>query len=230
MRQMMEEAGMEPPFFESDRNRDQFVARYFLQHFLGPESLEWLARFKELRLSDSDARALVFTREQGAIDNALYRELNRVDTLAASQALGKLRDAGLLEQRGRGSATFYNPARMMLGEPGVGSIPAMKPLSPNPGGLSPNLTGLPPGLAVQVAALGQRSPAAAMRAAILALCRYKAWKTDELAFALGRRADTIRQDYLRPMQREGLLEHTLPGEPNHPQQAYRAVINSENHP
>lgn len=177
---------------------------------------------------------MVFTREQGAIDNASYRELNRVDTLAASQALRKLRDAGLLEQRGRGSATFYNPTLKMLGEPDAGLIPAGKPLSsaalglsPNPGGLSPNLAGLPPHLAAQVTPLGQRSPSTAMRAAILALCSYKAWKTDELAFVLGRRADTIRQDYLRPMQREGLLEHTLPDEPNHPQQAYRAVKNNE---
>ncbi len=247
MRQMMEEAGLEPPFFESDRNRDQFVARYFFQHFLSPESLDWLSRFKELRLSDADARALVFAREQGAIDNALYRELNRVDTLAASQALRKLRDAGLLDQRGRGSATFYNPTPKMLGEAGKGSIPGGQALpsvpgglSPNPdalppklhglspmaGGLSPMLAGLPPGLAAQVIALGRRSPPAAMRAVILALCREKAWKTDELAAVLERRPDTLRHDYLRPMQREGLLEYTLPEEPRHPQQAYRAVKNN----
>ncbi len=34
--------------------------------------------------------------EAGAIDNATYRELNKVDALAASGSLRRLRDAGLL--------------------------------------------------------------------------------------------------------------------------------------
>lgn len=37
-------------------------------------------------------------REAGAIDNAYYRELNKVDALAASSALRRLRDADLLAQ------------------------------------------------------------------------------------------------------------------------------------
>ncbi|MCX8016543.1 MAG: hypothetical protein N2690_01375, partial [Rhodocyclaceae bacterium] len=55
-------------------------------------------------------------REAGAIDNATYREINHVDTLSASQALRRLRDAGLLDQQGRGSATWYRPTDLMLGE------------------------------------------------------------------------------------------------------------------
>ena len=35
MRDTMEQAGLTPPLFESDRNKDQFVARYFFHHFLG---------------------------------------------------------------------------------------------------------------------------------------------------------------------------------------------------
>ena len=51
---------------------------------MGEEAIQWLSRFRDLHLSDEEARALVAAREQGAIDNAMYRELNRVDTLAAS--------------------------------------------------------------------------------------------------------------------------------------------------
>ena len=35
MRETMEQAGLTPPLFESDRGNDQFVARYFFHHFLG---------------------------------------------------------------------------------------------------------------------------------------------------------------------------------------------------
>nr|MBZ4220553.1 putative DNA binding domain-containing protein [Chlorobium sp.] len=115
MREMCEQAGLAPPLFESDRANDQFIVRLFFHHFLGPEDLQWLARFKDLSLSDAEARALVVTREVGAIDNATYREINRVDTLTASQALKKLRDASLLVQKGRGSATWYQPTEWFLG-------------------------------------------------------------------------------------------------------------------
>ena len=106
MREMAAQAGLAPPLFESDRGQDLFVARFLFHHFLGEDDLRWLAGFKELNLNDVDARAIVVARENGAIDNATYREINRVDTLLASQALRRLRDAGLLEQKGRGSATW----------------------------------------------------------------------------------------------------------------------------
>ena len=101
MRESMEQAGLTPPLFESDRGADQFVARYFFHHFLGEEDIAWLAQFRDLHLTDEEAKALIVVREAGAIDNAAYRELSKVDALAASQALRRLRDAGLLAQKGR---------------------------------------------------------------------------------------------------------------------------------
>jgi ATP-dependent DNA helicase RecG len=134
MREMCEKAGLAPPLFESDRGQDQFVVRLFFHHFLGPDDLAWLARFKNLHLSEAEARALVVAREVGAIDNATWRDINKVDTLTASQSLKKLRDAGLLQQKGRGSATWYQPTGKMLGDDDG--------LSSNPGGLSSKLDGL----------------------------------------------------------------------------------------
>lgn len=115
MREMMSAAGLTPPVFESDRGRDEFVARYLFHHFLGADDIAWLANFRDLHLSDEDAKALIVVREAGAIDNASYRQLNRVDPLAASQALRRLRDAAVLEQKGRGSATFYVPGPRLKG-------------------------------------------------------------------------------------------------------------------
>jgi ATP-dependent DNA helicase RecG len=142
MREAMREAGLTPPLFESDRAGDLFVARYLFHHFLGEGDIEWLARFKDLQLSDDEAKALVFVREIGAIDNAAYRELNGVDTLAASQVLRRLRDAGLLEQKGKGSATHYLPTAKLLGTSSNALSRELSPLSRELDGLSRELSPL----------------------------------------------------------------------------------------
>ena len=156
MREAMEQAGLTPPLFESDRAGDQFVARYFFHHFLGAEDIAWLARFKDLQLGNDDAKALIVVREAGAIDNATYRALNKVDTLAASAALRRLRDAGVLTQKGRGSATYYVPAERLglVGQDGpLGAALSgnPSPLSSNPGALSSKLGGLSSNLPVPAA-------------------------------------------------------------------------------
>mgnify|MGYP000144439108 FL=1 len=62
MREMMVAAGLEPPLFESLRDKDSFVARYYFQHFLNEEAIDWLSRFRDLHLTDEEARALVAVR------------------------------------------------------------------------------------------------------------------------------------------------------------------------
>lgn len=258
MRDTMEQAGLTPPLFESDRGNDQFVARYFFHHFLGADDVAWLARFKDAQLSPDEAKALVVVREAGAIDNASYRALNKVDTLSASAALRRLRDAGLLAQKGRGSATYYVPAeRLGLGalagasgaEVSLSSNPATQQpqssgLSSNPDGLSSNPDGLsshPPGtdgqntartallddlpgsLAARLGAIGLRHPPQEIQDLVVALCSQRAWPVDELAMVLRRNPEVVRQNYLRPLMRDGRLVMTRPEEPNDPQQAYRAV-------
>lgn len=248
MRESMEQAGLTPPLFESDRGNDQFVARYFFHHFLGAEDIAWLAQFKDLHLSEDEAKALIVVREAGALNNGTYRELTKVDTLTASQSLRRLRDAGLLAQKGRGSATYYVPTDRLVdsGLSGKPEVLSSKPdgLLSNPLGLLSNpvsllsdpleaafddarrrelLNGLPGELAASVGAIGQRHPPDEVRALVIALCQFRAWRTEELSDLLRRRPETIRQHYLRPLMREGRLTMTNPQEPNDPQQAYRAV-------
>ena len=250
MRQSMAQANLTPPLFESDRGNDQFVARYFFHHFLGADDIAWLAQFKDLDLSDDEAKALIVVREAGAIDNGTYRELTKVDTLAASQALCRLRDAGLLAQKGRGSATFYIPAEKLLNN-GLSSNPL--PLSSESGGLSSNLPslssesdslsantdnrlrrfdealrnqlldGISGTLAAKIGGLGLRHPPQDVRDVVVALCTVRAWRVDELSAVLHRNPEVVRQNYLRPLMREGRLMMTHPEEPNDPQQAYIAV-------
>jgi ATP-dependent DNA helicase RecG len=247
MRESMEQAGLTPPLFESDRGNDQFVARYFFHHFLGAEDIAWLAQFKELQLNEDEAKALIVVREAGAINNGTYRELTKVDTLTASQALRRLRDAGLLAQKGRGSATYYVPTDRLLDKglssnpevlssesDGVSSNPPAltgnpEPLSSNPADKydealrSQMLDGISGTLAAKVGAVGKRHPPHEVQDVVVALCQVRAWSADELSTVLRRNPEVVRQNYLRPLMREGRLEMTNPREPNDPQQAYRAV-------
>lgn len=259
MRDKAAEAGLTPPLFESDRGRDVFVARFFFHHFLGEDDLRWLARFRELHLSDAEARALVVAREAGAMDNATYRDLNKVDTLTASAALRRLRDGGLFEQVGRGSATWYRPTEAMgaAGGPDFpGSLEGSAPLSTNPAALSTNLgplsdnptdegasreaadaqTGtsgqaararllneLPGALAAQIGALGQRSDPSLVQDLIVAVCRLREWTAQELAMLVSRDPRYVRNNYLRPLMRDGRIAMVRPHVPNDPDQAYRAV-------
>lgn len=245
MREMMVAAGLEPPLFESIRSNDSFVARYYFQHFLSEEAIQWLSRFRDLQLSDEEARALVAVREQGAIDNSMYRELNRVDTLSASQSLKRLRDAGLLEQKGRGSGTYYQPTSWLLDKneeddrlssdqeslssqsAGLPSNPPALPSNLPALSSNPNWLLLPSDLQVVVSALGQRTPPDKVRDALIRLCTYRSWQASELAGLFDRNADYLGTQYLRPLVSAGVLAYTLPDQPNHPHQAYRAVSGTE---
>jgi ATP-dependent DNA helicase RecG len=125
MRKNLHMAGLAPPDFDSDRSADHFITTFYLHHFLDAEDLDWLGRFKHLNLSEAEIRGLIHAREAGRIDNKTYRELNGVETLKASQDLGRLRDAGLLSMEGQSTATYYEPSEKLLdtGSPPQGELP-----------------------------------------------------------------------------------------------------------
>ena len=114
MRELMESANLTPPTFNSDRARNQFIVTCLFHHFLSTEDWAWLRSFGDADLCSEEARALVYAREIGAVDNATYRHLNRVDVLNASTHLRRLRDRRLLEQKGKGSETYYIPTERLL--------------------------------------------------------------------------------------------------------------------
>ncbi|MCA9243729.1 MAG: putative DNA binding domain-containing protein [Phycisphaerales bacterium] len=109
MRDLMQRNNLLPPTLESMRQPDQFVATFLFHHFLGPDDVVWLSGLMTEKLSDEEARALIFVREVGAIDNAAYREINGVETLDASSHLRRLRDLNLLDKKGAGNRTYYAP-------------------------------------------------------------------------------------------------------------------------
>ncbi|HYW13641.1 MAG TPA: ATP-binding protein [Longimicrobium sp.] len=131
MRRLLKETNLPPPTFESHRGRDEFVATFFLHNLLDDDDLAWLAGFAELNLTTDEAKALVHVREAGQISNAVYRELNGVDTLEASSHLRRLRDLKLLQQHDHGAATFYTPTRRFQdpARPSADSAPAAPSLA-----------------------------------------------------------------------------------------------------
>ncbi|WP_171062873.1 ATP-binding protein [Larkinella sp. C7] len=110
MRRLLEEAEMAPPTFESDHSNNEFTARLLLHHFLSEEQLTWLSQFDGLSLNLDQKKALIFLKGVGAINNPTYRQFAGCDTLTASMDLRKLRELGLIEQKGKSTATYYVPA------------------------------------------------------------------------------------------------------------------------
>jgi ATP-dependent DNA helicase RecG len=91
------------------------VVTFLFHHFLTPEDVTWLGQFADLGLTEEESRALVFVREVGAMNNSAFRDINRgIDTLTASGHLRRLRDAGLLEQKGKSVGTYYVPTSRLL--------------------------------------------------------------------------------------------------------------------
>ena len=251
MRQLMREGNLTPPTFESDRQKDLFVATFLFHHFLGPDDWQWLRSLGIEGLTDEDARALVYVRETLAIDNAAYRDLNQVDVLNASQHLRHFRDQGLLEQRGKGSATYYVPTGSFLAtlpmKPGSETILDLDPLSGKPDPLSgkPNpLSGkvglqssmaaeppeLPPDLLALLGTLKARMESSTLQNITCRLCAWQPFTAEQLAALLKRNRKYVQDRLLTPLLQEHRILPTIPGHPKHPHQAYRTAAPKEEQP
>ncbi|WP_437917701.1 ATP-binding protein [Sphingobacterium sp. LRF_L2] len=138
MRALMEKANLLPPTFESDHGRNQFTVRLLLHHFLGVDDVQWLSTFEVYYLNEDQKRALIFTREVGAIDNSSYRQLNGVDILKASGDLRDMRLKELLNQKGKGRATYYVVGKnFIIGDATEDSKPPVSVSAPPQGDSGP---------------------------------------------------------------------------------------------
>lgn len=238
MRELMVQHDLLPPTFESTRRPDQFVATFLFHHFLGKDDLAWLRRLTTEALNDEDARALVFAREVGAIDNAAYRTINRTDTLNASTHLRRLRDLALLTMKGSGNRTYYlpGPAFDALATQTTGTVFTGAGLD-NELALQSHqlavqshqldqqshhlLATVPPELRSRLPLPGTRLHREVLRDLIVDLCAWRALSARELAVLLGRQEHKpLVRDHLSPMVAEGRLAYTIPEMENHPDQGY----------
>lgn len=229
MRRLMKEAQLTPPTFESDRERDAFLVLLLLHHLLGEEDLAWLKRFEAYHLDDSDALALLYLREVGAINNSVYRSLSSLDTLRASAKLRRLRELGLIDQKDKGAATHYVATEALTGMPSAlsdmsGSLSDMSPaLSDMLAGQPDMFPDMPEDLKAQVQALGRRTTPAELSRVILNLCRWRELEPQELAQIIGKSLNHLRETQVYPLLEKGLLLYRYPESPKHPKQAYRTA-------
>lgn len=224
MRQRMREAGLAEPTFISSRDDDRFTAVFLLHHFLSEEDWVWLAQFKDFELADELLRALIYLREMGAIDNACYRNLNQVDTLAASGALRKLKELGLVVARGNGSRTHYVPGPQFLS---LDRRPTPPPPVLTMHARASTMHGstakaLPIAIAVEIGKLGKRVEPNRLEGLIERICAFQPSSAEELAGWLGKTRNWLTNKYLFRMVREGRLEYTIPDMVKHPAQRYQA--------
>lgn len=232
----MLEANLTLPLFVSNRDRDYFHATLFTHHLLDRDDREWLKQFKDYDLNNSEAKALVVLRKVGSINNLVDRVTNDVDTITASQHLIKMRNAGLLESHGKGSATYYTLHPNWIDET-VEDLKDFDLLADNDSstdnGLSVQynstdkktyLEQMPEKLRRSVKELGQRvRDREKMRDLILALCKWRDLSSKELAIILDRKQGYLLNQYLNPLITSGSLVYTIPESPNDPTQSYRSV-------
>jgi hypothetical protein len=82
---------------------------------------------------------------------------------------------------------------------------------------------LPAEIAERIQALGQRVSQPDLAHLTFDLCRHRPFSADELAAVLGKTRKHILERALTPLLRNGQLRHTIPEQPNHPDQAYIAA-------
>ena len=215
MQRAMDDLGLTPPTFESDPQDRSFRVTFYRHHFMDQSDLAWLERFSDLGLSTEEQKALVYAHKTGRVDNAAYRSLNHTDTLTASRALTGLEGLGLLqrsEQR-RGPGVYYTLAR---------EVPEAPQVTPE---ITPEVTLKSKTELLRLLAEGKRLSRDEIARVILFLCAERPRTARELASALHRSAEYVRNSYLSPLVREGRLQ--LTGAPNDPNVAYRSAHSPE---
>jgi ATP-dependent DNA helicase RecG len=241
MQDASRKANLTVPLFESDRGLNIFSLTLLTHHLFDEKDLAWLSRFKHCNLTDDEALALIVVREMGIITNAYYRNINRIDTLGASVHLRRLRDLGLLEQKGKGNATYYVPTSQLLTPQTNSQYGKLTPhISPLPGELTPHISplpgelfrsagmnalaalSLPEDLKKEIEKLKKRTTTQEkVKDLIKKLCALRPLMLGEIAAILLRNPKHVRETYINAMIQSRELEFLFPDQPNHPQQAYR---------
>ena len=232
MRRLAADAGLPLPEFASDRQKNEFKTTLFLHHLLTEEDHAWLKSLTSEALSADEAKALIYARETGAVDNTACRDFSGLDTLQASNVLRRLRDRGLLDKQGAGNRTYYvlngrqsekaALAPDLFAHEGGKLGTESGNLAPESGNLdSRSLPPLPPDLAAKLSSKGKRTSPESLRQLIVDLCQWHELRADELALLLGKDRKYLRNHHLTEMVKAGRLVFLYPESPNHKWQAYK---------
>lgn len=243
MQTEMRKAGLSPVGLESDRDGDAFTATFLFHHFLEEEEIGWLTRFRSLDLSDDMLKALVFVRERGQVNNAIYREIAQCHASDATRDLRRMCELELLEPEGNTTGRVYKPGRLMTVSeeftpgafhPGLDMPNKAQGMHDKGGAMHDSaavvhgdrpamLNNEPPeDLRQLIRLLGRRTDPELLHLVVARLCGWRALSVVELAGLL-RRTETYTRSVVTAMTKEGLLKRSHPDAPRHPSQTYQAA-------
>lgn len=138
------------------------------------------------------------------------------DTLRASKELRELKERGLLQSKGNGSATYY-----VLNTYGNASNTYADNVIYPGDALNTYGDALSLELKERLEALGKRmNDPQIIQELVLDLCRIRPMSLKELSDFLQRREDYLISKYIRPMLTNKLLHYLHPEMIKHPEQAY----------
>jgi ATP-dependent DNA helicase RecG len=247
MRRLLKEAHLAPPTFESSRAHNNFTARLLLHHFLNKEDILWLSRFEDCNLNDAQKQAMIFLREVGAIDNTSYRQLADVDAYRANTDLRKLKEEQLIEQKGKGRATYYILTKQEItggksqttegkSQTTEGKDETTEAKSQTTEGNSQITEAgskdiwveLPETLTIKINQLKKKErDKEKIKNLIEETCRIRPFKLSELSELFKRNGDYLNRNYLRDLINTGRLSYRYPEMIKHPDQAYEATSNQK---
>ena len=215
-----------------------------MHHFLGIEDVKWLSLFDDFGLNEDQKRALIFTREVGAIDNSSYRQLNGVDVLKASLDLRDMRKKEIFAQKGKSRSTYYVVGKNFMANVGYVSAPVqnasapVETLSAPPQGVSTPVQNasapvdrfdkvindkISPLLIEKIENLPVRTTDPLIIEEIIKeICVHDYFRASEISMLLNRSEDYVKRKFLTPMVSHKKLVYLHPDMINHPEQAYRS--------
>ena len=139
-----------------------------------------------------------------------YRQFAGCDPLKASVKLSVMRDAGLLEMKGRGKATYYVPGdRFPIAKHETTALQ------------SQTTAPIPKDLESGFAALGRKAPRERVVELMVRLCSCRAMTKEDLMKYLNRSEATIRHIATSLLGKR--LSYLYPEVIHHPNQAYVAL-------
>ena len=146
-----------------------------------------------------------------------YRQFAGCDPLKASAKLSMMRDAGLLEMKGRGKATYYVTGDRFP----IAKHETTAPRAQTTALQSQTTAPIPKDLESDLAAMGRKAPRERVVELMVRLCSCRAMTKEDLMKYLNRSEATIRHIATSLLGKR--LSYLYPEVIHHPNQAYVAL-------
>ena len=227
-----------PALWDADKPDDQTLLELRMASLVRPQVVEKLkkkfgAKFE--RLSETERLALVTASEEGSMNHTRLKEICWEHPHDISRILSGLVETQFLDSEGFGRGTVYflkgesRSQRQMdflkaaeMSSPAAGSSQHLAGKSEH---LGKGLEHLPGGLehlrtTAESVRNAKKVSQTTMQRTLVELCSRLPLTAEQLAGLVGRNINSLKNHYLKPLVKAGVLKLLIPDKPNHPNQAY----------